>query len=313
VKPIPFVVALCTVLAASGRVRAQGFAVERSDRVYPPVEPVRKIARELYRKDGHDGIWFLGNMGFALRLGGKFLFIDPAVSGEVYPGTNPLVHGFPLEPDEFQRADLVLYSHEHSDHMDRGLFPKLKQLKTEIWAPEYCRRFLLEAGIPADRIHIAKPGGSVTRDNIAIQFVRSRHESRGTPYYADVKDQDTVSVAFLIRTQHGNVFHPGDTMYLSEFNQLEVDYLLLPINDTDLGVGWAATLAHRLQPGVIIPCHYRMWYKGGPGRFYGSQSGHPAELLLALLVRGYSLPKTDILMLQPGGRLLLWPGATSKP
>jgi L-ascorbate metabolism protein UlaG (beta-lactamase superfamily) len=136
--------------------------------------------------------------------------------------------------------------------------------------------------------------------------VRSRHESRGVPYYANA-NQDTVSVAFLVKTPHGNVFHPGDTAYLSEFNRLKVDYLLLPINDTDLGVGWAATLAERLQPQVIIPCHYRMWFKGGPGQFFGSQSGHPAELLLALLVRGYSLPKTDIMVLKPGGRIFFPP------
>ena len=301
------VVALLGGVFAGGPAMAQGVAVERSDRVYPPVEPVRKIGRELYRVNGPDGIWFLGNMGFALRLRNIFLFIDPAVSGEVYPGTNPLVHGFPLEPAEFQRAEIVLYTHEHSDHMDRGLFPRLKELKSEIWAPEYCRRFLLEAGIPAGQIHVARPGASFTRDNLSVEFVRSRHESRGTSYYPDVADQDTVSVAYLIKTEYGNIFHPGDTMYLSEFNRLKVDYLLLPINDTDLGVGWAATLAERLQPQVIIPCHYRMWFKGGPGQFYGSQSGHPAELLLALLVRGYSLPKTDLMVLKPGGRVFLWP------
>ncbi len=294
-------------LAAASSLWAQGFEVQRSDRVYPPLEPARQIARELYQPAGHNGIWFLGNMGFALRIGETFLFIDPAATDAVYPTTNPLVHGYPLEAAEVKRADIVLYSHEHSDHMDRGLFDRWRELKTEIWAPEYCHRFLLDGGIPAEQIHVARAGGSVTRGNVTIEFIRARHESRGTSYYPDAPDQDAVSVGYLLKTDFGNVFHPGDTMYLSEFNRLEVDYLLLPINDTDLGVGWAATLAHRLQPDVIIPCHYRMWYKGGPGQFFGSQSGHPAELLLALLVRGYSLPKTDIMVLKPGGRLFFWP------
>jgi len=36
-----------------------------------------------------------------------------------------------------------------------------------------------------------------------------------------------------------------------------------------------------------------------------SQAGHPAEFVTALAARGYDMPTTDIVILSPGGRLVL--------
>ena len=86
---------------------------------------------------------------------------------------------------------------------------------------------------------------------------------------------------------------------LDEIANLDVDYLLVPINDTNLGVGFAALLTHMLQPRVVIPCHYGYTYPA-----VRSQGGHPAEFVTALAARNYKLPATDIVILSPGGRMV---------
>ena len=82
-----------------------------------------------------------------------------------------------------------------------------------------------------------------------------------------------------------------------EVVSLEVGYLLLPINDTNLGVGFAALLTHLLQPRVVIPCHYGYVYPA-----VRHQGGHPAEFVTALAARNYKIPSTDIMILSPGGK-----------
>jgi len=101
---------------------------------------------------------------------------------------------------------------------------------------------------------------------------------------------------------YGNIFHPGDTYYLEELSNLHVDYLLLPINDTNFGSGFAAMLTNQLQPKAVIPCHYGMY--NPPSLWRG---GHPVEYLATLVARGYwaSLPQTDLLILKPGGKVIL--------
>ena len=283
------------------------------------MDPVRKIRKELYAPDGPDGIWWLGNAGFAIRLGNGYIFIDPCVtkwadtpyasSGKLVGSTKTRLHEFPLEADEFERADLVLYTHDHSDHLDRGLLPRLVELRSEIWAPERCVQSILEEGVPEEQVHVARVGSSLRKDNYVVEFIRARHASVGGScdldlkwYYQDVQDQDACSCGYLVKTRYGNIYHPGDTYYLQELSKLEVNYLLLPVNDTNLGVGFAALLTSELKPRVVIPCHYGMY---DPPSFW--RGGHPVEYLAVLVNRGYwaSLPHTDIMALRPGGKVLL--------
>ena len=264
------------------------------------MEPVRKIAKELYAPEGSDGIWWLGNAGFAIRLGNHYVFIDPAVTEEAHEWER--VHDFPLPPDEIQRADHVLYTHEHSDHMDRGLFSRLVELNASVCAPLYCRKFLLERGVPERLIKQSTVGGSFAGDGYTIDVIRARHASGAELYYSTDMDQDDVTCGYLVQTRYGTIFHPGDSVYLKEFKHLQVDYLLLPVNDTNLNVGFAAQLTDELQPKAVIPCHYGMW---APAKHW--QGGHPAEYLTALAARGYTLPQTDVLVLKPGGKLVLTP------
>ena len=264
------------------------------------IQFIRNIRAELYSPDGADGIWWLGNAGFVVRLGSTYIFIDPVVTKSL-PETLPfeILHGFPLPVSDVEKADHVLYSHDHLDHMDRGLFPELVKLGSEVYAPELSRSILLEGNIPEQHIHVARPGVSFSAGEVTIEITRARHGSCDQ-YCYDVEDQDSCACGFLIRTGKGNIFHPGDTCYLHEFAELEVDILLLPINDTDLNVGFAALLTKQLQPDVVIPCHYGMY---APAIRW--QGGHPAEYLTAIAARGYSLPHTDIMVLSPGGRVVL--------
>jgi len=184
--------------------------------------------------------------------------------------------------------------------MDRGLFKKLVGLKSTVCAPLYCKQFITDRGIPESQIVVANVGDMIAGDGYEIEVIRGLHVSRDLVYYPDVKNQDEAGCGYLIKTQYGNIYHPGDSCYLKEMAKLKVDYLLLPINDTNLSVGFAAQLTNELQPKVVVPCHYGMY---APPEDW--QGGHPAEYLVALTARRYEIPYTDIMILKPGGMVIL--------
>ena len=294
-------------------------------------EPVRKIHDELYGQTGYDAIWRLSNAGFVIRLGDTVIFVDPVFTSPLasyeaarrtiaetggtetvgpefryydrYENIKREVHALPLSPEEVERADYVLITHDHGDHIDPPGLAKIAHHTPTVLAPESCLprdgRFvpihngsLLEVGLPDSSIVEARHGDRHEYQDFSVTVIPAKH-------------LDSVGACgYLIETSHGSIYHPGDGQYDHADKDtvlgLEVDYLFIPINDTNLGVGYAATLTYILQPRVVIPCHYGYTYP--PVR---SQGGHPDEFVTALAARNYKLPFTDIAILSPGGRLVL--------
>ncbi len=69
--------------------------------------------------DGSVRLWWLGQAGFAFKTAlNNVVYVDPYLSDAV-----ERLHGFkrlslpPISPED-ARADLVVISHEHTDHLD---------------------------------------------------------------------------------------------------------------------------------------------------------------------------------------------------
>ena len=283
--------------------------------------PARRIGGELYPNSGYDAIWRLPNAGFAIRLDDTYIFLDPIFTSPLpayeevreesleagrlstyrielkhYPRWENLfreVHQMPLLSEEVQKADHLLLTHEHYDHFDPvGLKNLAAQPQTTV-APKACHEELIEvAAIPPESINEASYGLTLDYEAFSLQVIPATH--RNTPG----------ACGYLIETRHGNIYHPGDGQFDQDDKELvtslDVQVLLLPINDTNLGVGFAALLTQLLQPTVVVPCHYGYGYP--PVRSF---AGSPAEFITALAARNYELPKTDIVILNPGGKYVL--------
>ena len=288
-------------------------------------QPVRRIREELYRDRGYDAIWRLPNAGFVLRLDNRYIFLDPVLSSphryyeairQQIRDTGRLshhqvelqrheldtiateVHETPLASEEVEQADHIFITHGHEDHLDDDALGVLAALGPQVMAPGSCHPRLIEAGLPIDSISNAIHGETHDYGDFSVEVVPADHSNSVAAAI------NTDACGYLVRTTHGNFYLPGDGRFDHEgkahIAQMEVDYLLVPINDTNLGVGFAALLTHILQPRVVVPCHYGYTYP--PVR---SQGGHPAEFVTALAARGYDMPTTDIVILSPGGRLVL--------
>ena len=283
--------------------------------------PARRIGGELYPNSGYDAIWRLPNAGFVIRLDDTYIFLDPIFTSPLpayeevreesieagrlstyrielkhYPRWENLfreVHQMPLLPADVQKADHLLLTHEHYDHFDPVGLKNLAAQPQMTVAPQACHEELVEvAAIPPESITEASYGLTLDYESFSLQVIPATH--RNTPG----------ACGYLIQTRHGNIYHPGDGQFDQDDKELvtslDVQVLLLPINDTNLGVGFAALLTQLLQPTVVVPCHYGYGYP--PVRSF---AGSPAEFVTALAARNYELPKTDIVILNPGGKYVL--------
>ena len=283
--------------------------------------PARRIGGELYPNSGYDAIWRLPNAGFAIRLDDTYIFLDPIFTSPLpayeevreesleagrlstyrielkhYSRWENLfreVHQMPLLPADVQKADHLLLTHEHYDHFDPVGLKSLATHPQMTVAPQACHEELVEvAAIPPESITEASYGLTLDYESFTLQVIPATH--RNTPG----------ACGYLIETRHGNIYHPGDGQFDQDDKELvtslDVQVLLLPINDTNLGVGFAALLTQLLQPTVVVPCHYGYGYP--PVRSF---AGSPAEFITALAARNYELPKTDIVILNPGGKYVL--------
>lgn len=74
-------------------------------------------------------LWWLGQSGFAIKWRGAILFLDPYPSEHLtakYANTGrPHIRmtAAPFRGSDVRRADLVLATHKHSDHLDPGTVP----------------------------------------------------------------------------------------------------------------------------------------------------------------------------------------------
>lgn len=221
-------------------------------------------------------LWWLGQSGFLIKWGQRFLLVDPYLSDSLtrkYADTDkPHIRmtALPVDPGRLDFIDLVTSSHNHTDHLDgETLLPVLKANSgIEILIPSANRDFVverlgLEAGTQPTGLN---SGESATLAGFECCAIPAAHEER------ELDDQGRDKyLGYVFSFGQWSIYHSGDTVpfeglreALSSFTP---DLVLLPINGRSPGRGvagnlWgieAAQLASDLGASLAIPCHYDMF------------------------------------------------------
>ncbi len=175
---------------------------------------------------------WLGHACFLIKIEGKTVITDPQKSD--YAG----------------KADLILVSHSHYDHLDPSEIGRLSKKDTIIIAPEDCK-----SKITAD-IRSLKPGQEITVDKLEVRAVEAynikRFRSPGVPFHPK-----GLGVGYLISGEGKTVYHAGDTDFIPEMKQIgHVDVALLPSGGTyTMDAVDAAEAALAIKPAIVIPMH----------------------------------------------------------
>jgi L-ascorbate metabolism protein UlaG (beta-lactamase superfamily) len=179
-------------------------------------------------------IW-LGHDGFILQQD-KVICIDPFNIKDGY------------------KADLILITHEHYDHLSLPDIKKIAKSDTKLIASSSCKDVLKEFNTI-----ILNPGQVHEEEGIVIEAVpaynTNKYRDPVTKTVFHAKSQE--HIGFIITIGGTRVYHAGDTDIIPEMDGMQVDVAILPVSGTYVMTAEeAAKAAIIIKPKLAIPMHY---------------------------------------------------------
>jgi L-ascorbate metabolism protein UlaG (beta-lactamase superfamily) len=170
-------------------------------------------------------VW-LGHDCFRID-GDKIVYFDPY---QISPGT---------------KADLILVTHEHFDHCSPGDIAKIQKPETVIVTEKDSAKKL------EGNVKIVRPGQTIDVDEIKIEAVSAYNTDK------TFHPKENGWLGFIVEMEGVRIYHAGDTDFIPEMNQFEVDIALLPVSGTYVMTAVEAIeAALAIRPKLAIPMHY---------------------------------------------------------
>jgi L-ascorbate metabolism protein UlaG (beta-lactamase superfamily) len=247
------------------------------DRWYKRGKDLLDEIRDSLPQPGEAYIWFMGQHGFIINLGGTVLYIDVILNDLTDADNKSLrVYPPPFDPGEIQRADYVLCTHNHIDHLNLDTLLPLAQTnpQTRFVVPAPCKRLLTESGIAEERVAAARAGENLVLSGVTIVPTPAIHTRLIQDEGERDENGDYTSLGFVIKGEGLLIYHAGDTWVTPSLIRAlkalgHLDIAMLPINGTDwkrteencignMGPLDAAKLAKTVPIDLVFPSHYDM-------------------------------------------------------
>jgi len=182
-------------------------------------------------------IAWLGHDSFVVK-NGKTVIIDPFK-----------LHSSP------GKADILLISHEHFDHLSLDDIKKVSDESTTIVTIPAAKKEL--ASIKVKEIKTVKPGDHMKIGDISIETVSAYNLNKFREPGKVFHPKDDGKVGFIVGMKGLRIYHAGDPEAIPEIKGLKPDIALLPVSGTYVMTpDEAAEAARMIQPKLAIPMHY---------------------------------------------------------
>lgn len=238
-------------------------------------------------------ITLLGHASFKLEPDtGEVFYFDPWLD------ENPTCD---LQVAEVEKADVVIATHGHNDHIGDSFGICKKTGATFLGNYELCltaEKNGLEMGAQAVPIN---PGGTVGVKGAKVTATQTFHSLSMSPNQAlgdAPKDEyfrpDGAVCGMVMAFENGlTVYDTSDTTVFSDMQligQMHTPQVaILPVGGLyTMGVREGARAASLIRPDIVIPCHY------------GETLGQPADIEALSDAVSFLSPHTKVIKLDPG-------------
>ena len=218
-------------------------------------------------------LWWLGQAGFLIEIGGLRIIIDAYLSdslAEKYRGKKfPHIRmtQAPVAARDLKNIDWVLCTHGHTDHMDPGTIPDLMAANpnARVVVPTSQVGRAIERGVPADRMVSVNDGDRLDLGGVELFATPAAHETLNRD-----AEGNALFLGYALRGSGVTLWHSGDTIpfdgLVEAVAPLFIDIALLPVNGRDavragngvpgnLTLQEAVALSDRIGAGAMLGHH----------------------------------------------------------
>jgi L-ascorbate metabolism protein UlaG (beta-lactamase superfamily) len=179
---------------------------------------------------------FIGHGSLMFKVNDFVIHIDPVKSSGKY--------------DNLPKADLILVTHEHYDHLDTELIGNLRKQETVL----FCN------GNSASKVawaQVMKPGNVRVVKNITVEAVPAynivNERAKGQPFHPK-----GVGNGYILTIGDKRFYIAGDTENTPEMKALkDIDVAFLPMNiPYTMTPAMVADAARSFKPKILYPYHF---------------------------------------------------------
>jgi L-ascorbate metabolism protein UlaG (beta-lactamase superfamily) len=181
-------------------------------------------------------ITFIGHGTLIFTFGEKIIHVDPWTKLADY--------------SQLPKADIVLITHEHQDHLDLNALEMVRKEETQVILTEICAK-QVKGGI------VMKNGDVKTVDGLKIEAVPAYNivqmRSEGVPFHPKGNGN-----GYVVTFGDRKVYVAGDTENTPELKQLAgIDIAFLPMNlPYTMTPEMVADAAKGFNPRILYPYHF---------------------------------------------------------
>jgi L-ascorbate metabolism protein UlaG (beta-lactamase superfamily) len=179
---------------------------------------------------------------FKIKFGRTVIHFDPGYTGYFKN------QGIPSAEVE-EKADIILISHQHKDHLQPEALALIAGEATKIIAPLSCFdeiRYMYTIIEPNESVAI----GRIKVTSVDAYNTRSGHSTRKVHHKGK-------AVGYLVDIGYRRIYFAGDTDLIPEMRKLgKVDIAFLPIGGTFvMDIDEAVQAVRIIKPSIAIPMH----------------------------------------------------------
>jgi L-ascorbate metabolism protein UlaG (beta-lactamase superfamily) len=217
------------LLAASGFFTGQIMAQEKAS--------PDKMEHDIIKTDiGELAITFIGHATLMMECGGKVIHIDPWTKQGDY--------------SKLAKADIILITHDHYDHLDAKAIDLIRQKDTKIVMSESCKG-KMDGGM------VLKNGLTIMLDGFKIGAVPAYNLEHKRPDGQPFHPKGAGN-GYVITFGKTRVYIAGDTENTPEMKALKnIDIVFLPMNlPYTMTPEMVADAVKGFKPKILYPYHY---------------------------------------------------------
>ncbi|MBN1972195.1 MAG: MBL fold metallo-hydrolase [Sedimentisphaerales bacterium] len=225
-------VLLFNVSAVMAGAESQNVAVPDANAAKPAVSP-QGFEEDSFKTNAGDlKITSIGHGTLMFEFAGKVIHVDPVTREADYT--------------KLPKADMILVTHEHGDHLDAKAIDSIRKPETKIILTQKCSETVKDG-------QVMKNGDTKTVDGLKIEAVPAYNLDPQTKYHPK-----GVGNGYVFTFGDKRVYVAGDTENIPEMKELKDIYIaFLPMNlPYTMSSEMGAEAAKIVKPKILYPYHY---------------------------------------------------------